>query len=96
MLAMRGGISIGALLTGAAVSLFGLQRALLFNGIIEPRQVSKREFYFDYREHVGWCWKEKRTSKAGDTAGLADQIMALLLDLHERFQGRERMFSDDE
>jgi predicted MFS family arabinose efflux permease len=34
MLAMRGGISFGALLTGAAVSLLGVQRALLVNGIL--------------------------------------------------------------
>jgi hypothetical protein len=32
MLAMRGGISIGALLTGAAVGMFGIQRVLLLNG----------------------------------------------------------------
>lgn len=34
MLAMRGGISIGALLSGATVSLFGVQRMLLFNGAV--------------------------------------------------------------
>ena len=34
MLAMRGGISIGALLTGATVSLLGVQHALLINGAI--------------------------------------------------------------
>ena len=34
MLAMPGGISIGALLTGAAVSLVGVQRTLLFNGVV--------------------------------------------------------------
>ncbi len=33
MLAMRGGISLGALLTGAAVTLVGVQYALLINGI---------------------------------------------------------------
>jgi predicted MFS family arabinose efflux permease len=33
MLAVRGGISIGALITGAAVSLLGVQHALLFNGL---------------------------------------------------------------
>lgn len=34
MLAMRGGISIGSLLTGVSVSLFGVRRALLVNGIM--------------------------------------------------------------
>jgi predicted MFS family arabinose efflux permease len=34
MLAMRGGISIGALLTGAMVSLLGVQHALLVNGVL--------------------------------------------------------------
>jgi len=34
MLAMRGGISLGALLTGAAVSLLGVQHALLLNGVL--------------------------------------------------------------
>lgn len=33
MLAMRGGMSIGALLTGAAVSLLGVQHALLLDGV---------------------------------------------------------------
>ena len=33
-LAMRGGISFGALLTGAAVSLLGVQHALLMNGLL--------------------------------------------------------------
>jgi predicted MFS family arabinose efflux permease len=34
MLALRGGISIGALFTGAAVSLLGVQHALLLNGVL--------------------------------------------------------------
>ena len=34
MLAMRGGISLGALLTGATVGLLGVQRALLLNGLV--------------------------------------------------------------
>ena len=34
MLAMRGGISIGSLITGASVGLLGVQHALLVNGII--------------------------------------------------------------
>ncbi len=34
MLALRGGISLGALLTGAAVSLLGVQHALLLNGLL--------------------------------------------------------------
>jgi predicted MFS family arabinose efflux permease len=34
MLAMRGGISLGALLTGAAASLVGVQCALLINGLV--------------------------------------------------------------
>lgn len=33
MLAMRGGISIGAVVGGAAVSLLGVQHALLLSGI---------------------------------------------------------------
>jgi MFS family permease len=34
MLAMRGGISIGSVVTGASVSIAGVQRALLVNGIL--------------------------------------------------------------
>jgi predicted MFS family arabinose efflux permease len=34
MLAMRGGISLGALLTGATVGLLGVQHALLVNGML--------------------------------------------------------------
>jgi predicted MFS family arabinose efflux permease len=34
MLALRGGISIGALVIGAAVSLLGVQRAILISGVI--------------------------------------------------------------
>ena len=33
MLALRGGISLGALLTGATVSLLGIRHALLLNGV---------------------------------------------------------------
>lgn len=42
----------------------------------EPRQVSKKEFYFDYREPLDWYWAEKGANKAAlDSAGLADQII---------------------
>lgn len=34
MLALRGGISLGALLTGATVGLLGVQRALMLNGVL--------------------------------------------------------------
>jgi MFS family permease len=34
MLAMRGGLSIGALVTGASVTLLGVQRALVLNGVL--------------------------------------------------------------
>jgi predicted MFS family arabinose efflux permease len=34
MLALRGGISVGALVTGAMVTLAGVQRALLINGLL--------------------------------------------------------------
>jgi hypothetical protein len=34
MLAMRGGLAMGALLTGASVNLLGVRRALLVNGIL--------------------------------------------------------------
>ena len=34
MLALRGGLSIGALVTGATISLLGVQHALLINGIL--------------------------------------------------------------
>lgn len=34
MLAMRGGVSIGSLLTGISVSLIGVREALLFNGLL--------------------------------------------------------------
>lgn len=63
----------------------------------EPRQVSKKEFYFDYREQIGWCWAEKRINEpAFDTAGLADHIIEFFLDLHARFEGRKRTFWDDD
>jgi predicted MFS family arabinose efflux permease len=34
MLAMRGGLSLGALLTGMSVSLLGVKHALLLNGVV--------------------------------------------------------------
>jgi predicted MFS family arabinose efflux permease len=34
MLAMRGGMSLGSLLTGVAISLLGVQHALLLNGLV--------------------------------------------------------------
>jgi predicted MFS family arabinose efflux permease len=46
MLALRGGISLGALLTGAAVSLLGVQHALLLNGAMA----------LVVQAAVGWTW----------------------------------------
>ena len=34
LLAMRGGIALGSLLTGAAVSLWGIRHALLLDGVL--------------------------------------------------------------
>jgi len=34
MLALRGGLSVGALVTGATVTALGVQNALLINGVI--------------------------------------------------------------
>jgi hypothetical protein len=34
MLAMRGGISLGALLTGATIGVLGVQHAFLLNGLL--------------------------------------------------------------
>ena len=34
MLAMRGGVSVGSLLTGLTVSLLGVREALLINGVL--------------------------------------------------------------
>ncbi len=34
MLALRGGLSVGALLLGGAVSLLGVRHALLFSGLL--------------------------------------------------------------
>jgi predicted MFS family arabinose efflux permease len=34
MLAMRGGLSVGSLLTGVAVSVMGVRTALLVNGVL--------------------------------------------------------------
>ncbi len=34
MLAMRGGLSFGALLTGAVVGVLGVRHALLLNGVL--------------------------------------------------------------
>lgn len=46
MLAMRGGISLGALVTGATVGLLGVQHALLLNGVLA--MVSQAA--------TGWMW----------------------------------------
>jgi hypothetical protein len=34
MLAIRGGVSLGSLLTGMSVTLFGVRQALIINGIL--------------------------------------------------------------
>ena len=46
MLAMRGGISLGSLLTGMSVSLLGVHQALLIDGILA---VAVQVF-------IGWSW----------------------------------------
>jgi hypothetical protein len=52
MLAMNGGISIGAVLTGASVSLFGVEHALLFNGLAA----------IGVQTAVAWTWLRGRTA----------------------------------
>src|ERR1041385_5878125 len=55
----------------------------------EPRQVARAQFNFDYRDGVGWCWQDRRKdSHPLTTDGLADRIIAMVLDLHERLQGK--------
>jgi hypothetical protein len=46
MLAMRGGISIGSLLTGVSVSLLGVHQALLIDGILAVV----------VQVLIGWSW----------------------------------------
>jgi predicted MFS family arabinose efflux permease len=46
MLAMRGGLSLGSLLTGAAISFLGIRYALLANGTIAVA----------VHALVGWDW----------------------------------------
>jgi predicted MFS family arabinose efflux permease len=50
MLAMRGGISLGALVTGAAAGLLGVQHALLVNGLlaIAAQAVVSRMWFRDH------------------------------------------------
>jgi hypothetical protein len=54
MLAIRGGLSIGGLLTGMSVSALGVRHALLINGIIAT--VAQMT--------VGRKWMRSRLSKA--------------------------------
>jgi predicted MFS family arabinose efflux permease len=52
MLAMRGGISLGSLLTGATVSWLGVQRGLLINGAAAV-VIQAALYYSDRRASIG-------------------------------------------
>jgi len=54
-----------------------------------PRSISKEEFYFDYNQAHGWCW---RTQKSGSkeallsTVYLAEHLIKRLFEVHELFR----------
>ncbi|MGD0923405.1 MAG: hypothetical protein ABSA70_16825 [Terriglobia bacterium] len=53
----------------------------------EPQSVSKKDFHFDYQPAYGWCWKEPGTATGFlTTSGLAEHVLKVLLDLHDRFE----------
>jgi hypothetical protein len=53
----------------------------------EPQSILKREFHFDYQPAYGWCWKQPGTAKEFlTTSGLAEHVLKVLLDLHDRFE----------
>jgi hypothetical protein len=58
----------------------------------EPRQISRREFYFDYQAAFGWCWRERNRSGAFlTTSDLREYLIKRVLDLHEELKTGKRV-----
>ena len=48
---------------------------------------TSEEFHFDYQPAYGWCWKQPGTAREFlTTSGLAEHVLKVLLDLHDRFE----------
>jgi predicted MFS family arabinose efflux permease len=62
MLAMRGGISLGSLLTGAAISLLGVRHALLLDGLLA----------LVIQAAVTWRWRQAPRDDAGHAPRATD------------------------
>ncbi len=53
----------------------------------EPQSISTKKFHFDYQPECGWCWKPPGTAEGFlTTSGLAEHILNVLLELHDRFE----------
>jgi len=55
----------------------------------EPTPVAEHEFLFDYQtSREGWCWRAEEEKSLLATAELADHILKLMINLHERIDKR--------
>jgi hypothetical protein len=59
-----------------------------------PTPIDKHEFYFDYQaSRGGWCWHSEDDGALLTTAELADHIIKIMIELHERLE-KERSDPD--
>jgi hypothetical protein len=57
----------------------------------EPRQISKREFYFDYKVSHGWCWKQhSSSSELLTTPEVCEYLIKRVLEVHEQVKTGKR------
>ena len=61
---------------------------------LEP--LNEREFYFDYQgSRGGWCWRNEDGGTFLTTPELADHILKLMIDLHDRVEKKRMSARDD-
>ena len=61
-----------------------------------PEPLNEREFYFDYQgSRGGWCWRNEDGGTFLTTPELADHILKLMIDLHDRVEKKRMSARDD-
>ncbi len=61
-----------------------------------PEPLNERELYFDYQgSRGGWCWRNEDGGTFLTTPELADHILKLMIDLHDRVEKKRMSARDD-
>jgi len=79
--------------SGMCCSVSRLRQGIFLKNL-EP--LNEREFYFDYQgSRGGWCWRNEDGGTFLTTPELADHILKLMIDLHDRVEKKRMSARDD-